>query len=353
MKKNSPKNMVEIVPYRPEFQAQVIDLILEIEIVELNVPITLDDQPDLLDIPNFYQSKRGNFWVAINEKSEVVGTIALIDTGFAFGVLRKMFVRKEYRGLEYSIAKKLLLNLNIWAIKNHFTSILLGTHTDLEPATRFYEKHCFAKIPKNDLPGGFPIMPVNNVFFEKKLTKPTIRLAILTDIPGVLDLQSRYLFAHLSEVERAEGFVTTPFTEAQIERVILKENGLYVAIAAEKIVGYAFGASWGYWSQWPIFEHMVSRMPLVKFRGVAISTENSYQYGPICLDKKMRGMGVGEGLFGAVRASFADRYAVGLTFINQVNALSTAFHTRKLGLEIVDEFEFLEKKYFGLAFLNQ
>ena len=86
--------MISYQTYSPEFQPQVPELILDIEQNELGVPITLADQPDLLDIPNFYQSNRGNFWLAINGENEVVGTIALIDTGFAFGVLRKMFVRK-------------------------------------------------------------------------------------------------------------------------------------------------------------------------------------------------------------------------------------------------------------------
>lgn len=342
--------MIEIREYAPEFQNEIVELILSIEIDELNVPITLNDQPDLLDIPNFYQSKRGNFWVALNDQKEVVGTIALIDTGFEFGVIRKMFVKKNYRGSAYSTSKKLFLNLEIWAIEHGFKSLMLGTHSDLKPAVRFYQKLGFVEILKKDLPAGFPIMSVNDVFFEKSLPKFAIRPATPDEIQGVLELQSRYLFANLSEAERRAGFVTTPFTEAQIERVILEENGLFVAIFQQKIVGYAFAASWDFWSQWPIFVHMVDRMPGISFRGAAVFPEKSFQYGPICLEKNMRGQGVGEALFAAVRAGFAARYPIGLTFINQVNEVSAAFHTRKLGLEIVDRFDFSDKKYFALAF---
>jgi hypothetical protein len=176
-----------------------------------------------------------------------------------------------------------------------------------------------------------------------------VRAAKLTDIPGVIALQSLYLFANLSEQERAQGFVTTPFTAEQITRVIEEEAGLYIAVQGEKIIGYAFGASWGFWSEWPIFNYMVERFSQFTFDNQVFTTQNSYQYGPICVDISMRGKGVAEALFGAVKTVMSKRYTLGLTFINQVNAISIAFHTRKLGLVIVDEFEFKDKQYFGLA----
>jgi hypothetical protein len=38
------------------------------------------------------------------------------------------------------------------------------------------------------------------------------RVAIESDIDGILELQSRNLYTNLSEAERTEGFVTTPFS---------------------------------------------------------------------------------------------------------------------------------------------
>ncbi len=343
--------MVEIRPFTPELTEQVVALILGIENDELGFHMTVADQPDLLEIPSFYQSGRGGFWVALNPENEVVGTIGLIDTGHEFGVVRKMFVKKEWRGSEKATAMGLFSRLENWAVEKGFESVMLGTHTVLKPAIRFYEKLGFRKIPRADLPKGFPVMSVNNIFFKKSLPKAAVRPAVLEDIAAVLEVQSRHLFRNLTDEERLAGFVTTPFTAAQIERVILEEAGLFVAVSNQKVVGYAFGASWGYWSQWPIFVHMIERMPLLRaYRGVVVSAENSFQYGPICLDHGFRGQGVAERLFAAVRDGFSSRFPAGLTFINQVNALSTAFHTRKLGLEIVDEFEFAGKRYFGLAF---
>jgi hypothetical protein len=72
--------MIAIVPFADAHRAGVVDVILPIQQVEFGIPISLAAQPDLLDIPAFYQRGNGNFWVALAGK-EVAGTIALLDIG--------------------------------------------------------------------------------------------------------------------------------------------------------------------------------------------------------------------------------------------------------------------------------
>ena len=88
--------MVEIKIYSEIYRDQVARLILSIQQTEFQIPITLQDQPDLSDISNFYQKNNGNFWVAVLENI-VIGTIALLDIGNNSGALRKMFVDANYR----------------------------------------------------------------------------------------------------------------------------------------------------------------------------------------------------------------------------------------------------------------
>lgn len=78
--------MIEIAPFSSTFQADVIDVILAIQREEFRFPSALENQPDLLDIPNFYQSGAGGFWVALDGR-RVVGTIALRDIGNLNGAL--------------------------------------------------------------------------------------------------------------------------------------------------------------------------------------------------------------------------------------------------------------------------
>ena len=176
------------------------------------------------------------------------------------------------------------------------------------------------------------------------------RIGNKSDIEGVLSLQEKYLYRNLNDTERKSGFVTTPFTVSQIEEII-KQNGIFIAENEDDvIVAYAFAGSWKYFEQWEIFNFMVSRFPSLSFNGKKITTVNSFQYGPVCIDKSYRGNGLLNLIFEEMRIEFLKRYPISVTFINKVNAISTAAHTKKLGWEIIDEFQFNNNTYIGLAF---
>lgn len=157
---------IMIKNYAEENTNDIIDLILEIQRNEFEIPISKEDQPDLSNISNFYQSGNGNFWVALNDKNHIIGTIALIDIGNQQGALRKMFVKKEYRGKSHNVAKLLLQKLMKWAKSRKMSEIYLGTTEKFLAAHRFYEKNGFIQIDKNDLPSTFPIMKVDTKFFK-------------------------------------------------------------------------------------------------------------------------------------------------------------------------------------------
>ncbi len=144
---------------------QLIDLILPIQQIEFNVPVILADQPDLLDIEAFYMKSGGNFWGAIQD-GEVIGSIALINTGHNACALRKMFVKKEFRGKELNIAQRLLEELLIFCRENEIRDIYLGTVTILKAAQRFYERNGFEKIEKENLPDYFPRMAADDLFYH-------------------------------------------------------------------------------------------------------------------------------------------------------------------------------------------
>lgn len=147
----------------------VIDLILPIQQIEFNVPITIEAQPDLQDLETNYHQDGGNFWGAKID-GELVGTIALLNTGHNSGALRKMFVKKEYRGKEYGIAQQLLEILIAYCREKNITDIYLGTVDMLKAALRFYEKNSFNQINVSDLPSYFPRMMADNKFYHLHLS---------------------------------------------------------------------------------------------------------------------------------------------------------------------------------------
>ncbi|MGB1109440.1 MAG: GNAT family N-acetyltransferase [Gammaproteobacteria bacterium] len=155
-------------PYTSQDQPDVVELILPIQQREFGLSISLEDQPDLLNIPDFYQQGNGNFWVAQDEY-ELAGTIALLDIGNHQVALRKMFVKAGYRGAEEGVAKRLLDTALRWCRRRGIKAIYLGTTAQFLAAHRFYEKHGFALIDKKQLPERFPIMAVDTRFYRFNL----------------------------------------------------------------------------------------------------------------------------------------------------------------------------------------
>ena len=156
---------MQIQVYDKKYQQQVIDLILNIQQNEFNVPVTLQDQPDLLDVENFYFKKNGNFWIALDE-NKVIGTIALIDIDNKQSCIRKMFVDKDYRGREKAVAQSLLDVLITWCEEKDIREIYLGTINSMLAAHKFYTRNGFVEINKTELPSTFPVMKVDNMFFK-------------------------------------------------------------------------------------------------------------------------------------------------------------------------------------------
>ena len=176
-----------------------------------------------------------------------------------------------------------------------------------------------------------------------------LEIAKTSDISGILDLQELYLVSNLSEEEKVAGFVTTPFTIPLLEYVI-SQNGIFIAKLNDKIIGYAFAASWDFFSQYPIFEYMISLFPRYKFRDFELSTTNSFQYGPVCIHKNYRGQGLIKILFEFMRIHTLKKYPLSVTFINKINIPSTKAHVEKLKWTIIDEFSFNNNDYIVLAY---
>ncbi|MFZ4928370.1 GNAT family N-acetyltransferase [Chryseobacterium sp. Mn2064] len=149
------------------FSEQAIALILNIQQNEFNIPITVEDQPDLIEIESFYHEKGGNFWGAFAE-GELVGSIALVKFDEKAGAIRKMFVKKEYRGKEFNIAQILLETLIVFCKEQKIDDLYLGTVNVLKAAQRFYERNYFIKIEKENLPVLFPLMSADDVFYHLK-----------------------------------------------------------------------------------------------------------------------------------------------------------------------------------------
>jgi N-acetylglutamate synthase-like GNAT family acetyltransferase len=159
-----------IEAYTDIYKSRVGSLIVSIQKDEFDIPITLDMQPDLNQIPQYYQVNNGNFWIA-KVGEEVAGTIALLDIENNQAGLRKMFVAAPYRGKTLGIGQGLLNTLINWASQKGVKEIFLGTTAKFIGAQRFYEKNGFIEIAKDQLPQKFPIMAVDVKFYKYAVSK--------------------------------------------------------------------------------------------------------------------------------------------------------------------------------------
>jgi len=178
----------------------------------------------------------------------------------------------------------------------------------------------------------------------------TFKIAELSDIDKVLELHYRYQVDSILEEDKKDGFVTTPFTKEQLTDLINKEKGLFIGVENNQVLAYVMAASWHFWSIWPMFQFMVQDLKNLRYLNQQLRVDNSYQYGPICIDKSIRGSGVLEKIFDFSREHMSKRYPILVTFINKVNPRSYEAHTRKLGLEVIQEFEFNNNHYYELVY---
>lgn len=149
--------MIEIVKYQKKYQME-IDAMLANIALEFEKHIYSKETEDTPLVPDVY-------WVALYN-SNVIGTVGLaLQNNYA--ILKRLFLKKEFRGQKFSLSNKLLLIALTYCVKNNIPVIYLGTMNQFIAAQRFYIKHGFHQILKKELPHDFMLNPSDDVFFKK------------------------------------------------------------------------------------------------------------------------------------------------------------------------------------------
>ena len=141
--------ILKIETYSGKFDSEIISLILSIQNDENKIGLSLQEQPDLRDIHRSYQQPGGEFWIALSD-GEVIGTIGLMLKENDCAVLKKFFVKKEFRSRKVGLA--LYRELLRFATQKGIHHILLDTPAVARAAHRFYEKAGFRRISTEELP---------------------------------------------------------------------------------------------------------------------------------------------------------------------------------------------------------
>jgi hypothetical protein len=175
------------------------------------------------------------------------------------------------------------------------------------------------------------------------------RKAMPTDLEGILLLQHDNLMTNLQREDLSQGFLSIEFTREQI-RKINGELGIFVAVQDKRVIGYLMAETLEFAVQSPLIAHMLKRLKDVFFDDHPISSYSLFVYGPVCIDRRSRGRGVLEGLFNGMLRTLKGEYDVGVAFVSEQNPRSLHAHQNKLGMTVVDEFEFNGQTYWTLVF---
>ena len=146
--------MISIRQFEDSYTQDVIELVLHFQNGGTRPTVTVNDQPDLLDIKENYIDAGGNFWIA-TDNDRLIGSVGIMPCGKEIAVLKKFFVYEAYQGEPFHTGQKLYAALLAFAKEKGFTIILLDTPYNTVRAHKFYEMAEFVKIDESELPVKF------------------------------------------------------------------------------------------------------------------------------------------------------------------------------------------------------
>ena len=143
--------MISISQFKEQYTQDVIDLVLHFQNDGTRPIVSVDDQPDLLDIKGCYIDVGGDFWIATDD-DRLIGSIGIMPYSKEVAVLKKFFVYEDYQGEPVHLGQKLYASFLSIAKEKGFTTILLDTPHNTVRAHKFYEKAGFKKVEESELP---------------------------------------------------------------------------------------------------------------------------------------------------------------------------------------------------------
>lgn len=134
--------MIKIKKFEERYNEIVNNFVASIFVEEFNFE---KYRENILTYNNMNYAKSGGLmWIAVNEKDDVIGTIAIMKKSPKNAELKTFYVDNNYRG--NGISKKLYTTAIEYCKKIHINRVCLGTYERMETAIHFYKKRGFNEI---------------------------------------------------------------------------------------------------------------------------------------------------------------------------------------------------------------
>ena len=136
-------NIIKIVQYQEKYKDEICSFINECMHNFIGRPYK--ERPDVSNIEEYYIKNNGNFWLAIDVKSDkIVGSIAIENIN-KYGILKRFYVDEEYQKL--GIGNRLYKILyNYVKEQTKIEEINLACGKVLKEAHKFYIKNNFKQV---------------------------------------------------------------------------------------------------------------------------------------------------------------------------------------------------------------
>lgn len=132
--------MYKIIEFDANYEEKVKRLITEVFVEEFEFEM-YREHFQKISIMEMFLLKGGNFWVAVDEYDNVVGTIGAKSLENNEIEVKNVYVKKDYRGC--GISQEMYNILENYAIEKGTQSLVLGTYRKMERAIGFYYKNDF------------------------------------------------------------------------------------------------------------------------------------------------------------------------------------------------------------------
>jgi hypothetical protein len=182
-----------------------------------------------------------------------------------------------------------------------------------------------------------------------KFNMVTVTKASTFDIPKILALHKSNLLKNLTPQDQQDGFLTIELSEQQFEN-LNKGLAIFAAKDNDQLLGFLVTQTVDTAISSSLVSTMIKRFPEALYRARPLSGYRAFIYGPVCVDKLHRGQGILESMFNVMLQTLKGQYDVGVAFVSKRNPRSFHAHHDKLGMQVVDTFEFNEERYSTLVF---
>lgn len=140
------KDKIKIIEYQDKYSKEIVNHIRKIAMDEFEYY----DWEDYFNRMGFeeYQNNGSKFWIVLNDKEEVIGTIGALKISDEEVRMNSLYVNKEYRKL--GIAKKLYELLINFVKQEGYKKITLRTFFKFVNAINFYENMGFERYDQDE-----------------------------------------------------------------------------------------------------------------------------------------------------------------------------------------------------------